>query len=237
MNIILLTEDDFIAERRAVVSDRRLRHIRSVLTTEPDRTLNIGMVNGKLGRGEIIQNESTRIVMDVSFTRQPPRPSNLTLLLALPRPKALRRILQSVTEFGIKKIILLNSFRVEKSYWQSPLLGSGPLRELLLLGLEQAGDTILPEVLLKPRFKPFVEDELPGLAAGMDGLIAHPVAATPCPGNLAAPACLAIGPEGGFISYEIDKMAAAGFRPVHLGQRILRVETAVSALLGRLSQA
>jgi RsmE family RNA methyltransferase len=237
MNIILLTEDDFIAEGRAVLSDRRLQHIRSVLTTAPGRTLKLGMLNGKLGRGKIIQNDPTRIVLDVSFTGQPPRPSGITLLLALPRPKALRRILQSVTECGIKKIILLNSFRVEKSYWQSPLLASGQLRELLLLGLEQAGDTILPEVLLKPRFKPFVEDELPELTADAHGLIAHPAAAAPCPVNLAVPACLAIGPEGGFIPYEIEKMAAAGFRPVHLGQRILRVETAVSALLGRLSQA
>jgi len=45
---------------------------------------------------------------------------------------------------------------------------------------------------------------------------------------------LAIGPEGGFIAEEIASLAKVGFQPVVLGPRILRVETAVAAILGRL---
>lgn len=237
MNIILLTEDDFIADGQVGLTDRRLQHIRSFLTTDRDRMLKIGMIGGKLGRGMIVQNEPARVVLEVAFDRAPPEPSNIRVLLALPRPKALRRILQSITAIGVKQIVLLNSSRVEKSFWQSPLLKASSLREQLLLGLEQAGDTILPEVLLKPRFKPFLEDELPGLAAATIRLVAHPAAAAPCPANLADPVWLAIGPEGGFIPYEIKALATAEFRGVHLGPRILKVETAVSALLGRLSPA
>jgi RsmE family RNA methyltransferase len=91
-------------------------------------------------------------------------------------------------------------------------------------------------VLLRPRFRPFVEDELSGLTAGSLCLVAHPDSAQPCPGNLAGPFTLAIGPEGGFIPFEIDLLSRQGFRPVHLGPRPLRVETAVPALLGRLLQ-
>ncbi|MDB2481016.1 16S rRNA (uracil(1498)-N(3))-methyltransferase, partial [Porticoccaceae bacterium] len=39
---------------------------------------------------------------------------------------------------------------------------------------------------------------------------------------------------GGFIPYEIDKLNQVGFESVHLGQRILRVENAVPALVSRL---
>lgn len=237
MNIILLTEEDFVAPGRAVLADRRLQHIMTVLAGAPEQVLNIGLLSGQLGRGRILGIDCNSAVLDVSFDRVPPTPSHISLLLALPRPKSLRRILQAVTSLGIKKIVLLNSYRVEKSYWQSPLLDAAALREQLLLGLEQACDTILPQIQLRRRFKPFVEDELPDLVRGTHCLTAHPGASVPCPANIDQPTWLAIGPEGGFIPYEIDKLRAAGFREVHCGTRILRVETAVPALIGRLSAA
>jgi RsmE family RNA methyltransferase len=48
------------------------------------------------------------------------------------------------------------------------------------------------------------------------------------------PVTLAIGPEGGFIAEEIASFERIGFHAVSFGPRILRVETAVSALVGRL---
>ena len=161
-------------------------------------------------------------------------PLAVTLLLALPRPKALRRLLQGITAFGIKRVILLNTARVDKSYWSSPLLTTAAIREQLLLGLEQARDTRLPEVLLRPRFRPFVEDELRQLTGDSLCLVAHPGSDRPCPCAVSQPVTLAIGAEGGFIPFEVDLLQAQGFLPVQLGIRPLRVESAVPALLGRL---
>ena len=48
------------------------------------------------------------------------------------------------------------------------------------------------------------------------------------------PIILAIGPEGGFIAEEISSFERIGFQPVTMGERILRVETAVAALIARL---
>jgi RsmE family RNA methyltransferase len=135
---------------------------------------------------------------------------------------------------GVKRIILLNSFRVEKSYWQSPVLSEEGIREQLIIGLEQAKDTVLPEVLLRPLFKPFVEDELPGLIEGTLPLVAHPIASSTCPREARQPVVLAIGPEGGFIPYEIEKFVSCGFLPVSMGERILTVESAVPALISKL---
>jgi RsmE family RNA methyltransferase len=158
----------------------------------------------------------------------------MNLILALPRPKVLRRVLRSVSSLGVKKIILLNCFRVEKSFWQSPFLTESNVNEQLVLGLEQARDTVLPEVLLRPRFKPFVEDEAPALVKGTLPLAAHPYAAASCPREVNGAVTLAIGPEGGFIPYELEKLIACGFTPVQMGERILSVESAVPALLARL---
>jgi len=172
--------------------------------------------------------------MEVTLGEDPPGPLPVRLILALPRPKCLKRLLQTIAAMGVKDLTLLHTWRVEKSYWASPLLSPELLREQLVLGLEQGRDTILPEVRLRRLFKPFVEDELEALSRHTVRFVAHPAAPRPCPAATAAPTTLVIGPEGGFIDYEIDALIAREFSPFSLGPRILRVEQAVPALLARL---
>jgi RsmE family RNA methyltransferase len=172
--------------------------------------------------------------MHVTLTADAPPPIPLTLVLALPRPKVLNRVIAGTTSLGVKRIYLINAWRVEKSYWKSPRLSEENLLAQRILGLEQARDTILPVIELRRFFRPFVEDELPSIARDSLALVAHPIATSECPRNVAQPVTLAIGPEGGFIEEEIASLQRIGFTPVALGPRILRVETAVAALLGRL---
>lgn len=236
MNLLLLDPADFLTAETVCITGRRHRHLIDILRVEPGQTIRAGLLNGKLGEARIVSQSSDCTTLVVTLEAPPPPPLPVTLLLAVPRPKALRRLLQGVTAMGVKTMVLLNTARVDKSYWQSPLLAAEAIEEQLRFGLEQARDTQLPRVLLRPRFRPFVEDELPGLTTGNLCLVAHPDSALPCPGNVAGPVALAIGPEGGFIPFEIALLSRQGFRPVHLGTRPLRVETAVPALLGRLLQ-
>ena len=233
MNLILLEPNDFTAPDRVRLSGRRLQHISKVQRAEVGKQLLVGMRNGKIGRGEIAALGHDALEMRVSLDAEPPPPLQLTLVLALPRPKMLKRVLQSAVSMGVKQIHLINSYRVEKSFWDSPLLSPQKLEEPVVLGLEQACDTLLPVIHQHKLFKPFVEDTLPALSEGTRPLVAHPHGDTPCPACCLEPATLAIGPEGGFIPYEIDKLREIGFQPVSFGKRILRVETAVPALLFR----
>lgn len=216
------------------LSGRRLTHLNEVHRAENGDTLRVGRLGGQMGRGQLLQLDTTSAELQVAFDQPPPAKLPITLLLALPRPKMLKRVLQSVSAMGVPRLILLNSYRVEKSFWQTPFLEPDAIREQLILGLEQARDTLLPEVIIEKRFKPFVEDRLPQLAAGTLGLTGHPGDYPACPRAVVQPVTLAIGPEGGWIPYEVDKLAEAGLQPVQLGERILRVETAVTALLARL---
>jgi RsmE family RNA methyltransferase len=233
MNLILLHKEDFVDKRRVILEGRRLRHVLDIHQAIAGQTLRVGLLNGQMGEGLIVEVCAEKLSLQVSLTQTAPPPLPVTLLLALPRPKMLKRILQAISSLGVKQIYLLNSYRVEKSFWGSPLLQPDALQEQLILGLEQARDTILPSVHLRPRFKPFVEDELPTLIRDTRALVAHPSADAPCPVVRNIPITLAIGPEGGFIPYEIDKLQQCGFTPVSLGERILRVETAVPVLLSR----
>ncbi len=234
MNLLLLEAADCPEPGLACLRGRRLQHVREVHRAAVGESLRVGLLGGQMGQGLIEVLTDQELVLRFTLDEAPPPKLPLTLLLGLPRPKMLKRVLQTVASMGVPRLVLMNSYRVEKSFWDSPWLSPEAIREQLVLGLEQARDTVLPEVLLERRFKPFVEDRLPTLAQGTACLVAHPVAAQPCPVGLNAPLTLAVGPEGGFISYEVDLLAAQGFRAAHLGPRILRVETAVPALLARL---
>lgn len=234
MNLLLLEDADFVAADRAVLSGRRLKHLQEVHGAASGDTLRVGRLGGLMGRGTLLSLSEQQAELQVELDQPPPAKLPLTLLLALPRPKMLKRTLQTIAAMGVPRLVLLNSYRVEKSFWQTPFLSPEAVHEQLILGLEQARDTVLPEVIIEKRFKPFVEDRLPQLTAGTLGLVGHPGDFPACPRAVEQPVTLAIGPEGGWIAYEVEKLHEAGLQPVQLGERILRVETAVPALLARL---
>nr|WP_255263798.1 16S rRNA (uracil(1498)-N(3))-methyltransferase [Pseudomonas aegrilactucae] len=232
--MLLLEEADFVAADRVVLGDRRFTHMQDIHRVAVGDTLRVGRLGGLMGQATVLRLEGHEAELSVEFTQPPPAKLPLTLVLALPRPKMLRRVFQTVATMGVGRLILVNSYRVEKSFWQTPFLEPAAIREQLILGLEQARDTVLPEVIIEKRFKPFVEDRLPAIAEGTQGLVGHPGDYPPCPRGLDEPVTLAIGPEGGWIPYEVELLGKAGLNPVQLGERILRVETAVTALLARL---
>jgi 16S rRNA (uracil1498-N3)-methyltransferase len=235
LNLVLFSAADFISDNLIAIRDaRRLEHITHVHHIKLGDTLKVGLINGHMGIGEVVLFNHTEIHLKITLTQPPPKPLPVTLVLALPRPKMLKRTLQTLATLGVKKIYLINSYRVEKSYWQTPLLNEDAIREHLLLGLEQGCDTRLPEVHLIKRFKPFVEDDLHSIVGDSCALVAHPYTELPCPAQIDYAITLAIGPEGGFIPYEIDLLQKCGFTTVNLGERIMRVETVVPYLLGRL---
>lgn len=234
MNLIILFEQDFVTENKVRLKDRRLKHVLTVHRAKLGDSLKVGLLNNKMGKGLITKLNEEEMEMDVELLEPSPQPLNVQLVLAMPRPKALKRIIQDVTTMGIKKIYIIKTWRVEKSFWSSPVLEEDSLLENMILGLEQGKDTMLPEIEVVKLFKPFVEDRIPDIIKGTRALVAHPIADKECPRNTKEPVTLAIGPEGGFIPYEIDMLEKQGFEVVSLGERILRVETAIPVILGRL---
>jgi 16S rRNA (uracil1498-N3)-methyltransferase len=242
MNIILL-ESSEIVDHQVRLDDRRADHIIDILRAQPGDLVKIGIINGKVGHGtikELHRHRPRSVMMTVIMDCAPPTAAEIDVLLALPRPIMLKRILSQLAALGIGHLYLVNAHRVEKSFWDASVLAAQNLRHMLVQGLEQAGDTMLPQLTVHRGFRPFVDHELPQRSIYYKQMIvAHPGAAPrvddmfrPGPGrNL-----LAIGPEGGWSEYEIDSLVQAGFVTVSLGLRILRVETAVIVLHAMLNQ-
>ncbi len=234
MNLIILKTSDFTGNKIVRLHGRRFKHLCTVNKAKKGHEFSCGLLNDKIGTGVITKISDNFLEMEVCLENTPPTPLPLTLVLSLPRPKMLKRIIESVTSLGVKKIYLINSWRVEKSYWQSPLLDKENLEKQMILGLEQSCDTMLPKIYQKRFFTRFVKAELPLIAKDSMCITAHPKALKKCPLHLNTKTTLVIGPEGGLIDKEVDTLENIGFSSFHIGQRILRVETAVTYLIARL---
>ena len=235
MNLLLLRPEDFLAGgHSAHVTNYRAEHIAQVLKLEAGNTLTVGIMNGLTGRARIHSIDASGVVLtDIELNQAPPSQLDLELILALPRPRMLARSLQTVATMGVKTLHLIHTERVEKSFWQSPLLKPAALQEQLILGVEQARATQLPELHIHAKWRPFVQEQLPYFA-NKRCIIAHPGDYPFAQPLAVGPAVLAIGPEGGFTPEEVTTFVAHAFTPVQLGERILRVETAVPVLLAKL---
>jgi len=237
MNLILYTEDDIVDDGTVLLRDRRRDHIIGVLKCEKGDAVRVGLINGGMGQGRIA-GMTDGVVLEVSLDETLPPEPVIDLVLALPRPIMLQRIFFQAAAMGVGRIFLINANRVEKSFFQASLLKEEKYRPFLVRGLEQAMDTRVPEVSVHKRFRPFVEDFLPAVARDYAcRLVAHPGSdpLPPMDGDAAAGrVLLAVGPEGGWVDFEVEKFQEQGFVPFGMGPRILRVDTAVVALMARV---
>src|SRR5690554_5602522 len=115
MNLLLLEEQDFTAPQRVHLSGRRLQHMQDIQQVAVGDSLRVGQIGGLMGEGQVVALNQDHAELQVNLTQRPPAKLPMTLLLAMPRPKMFRRILQHCTSLGVAEIILLNSYRVEKS--------------------------------------------------------------------------------------------------------------------------
>ena len=236
MNLLLL-EADQLRGTRARLSASQTRHARDVLRVVPGQELRVGMLDGPRGLGRVLQVEDA-LELECTFEPQPPPVPDVDLLLALPRPKVMRRLWAQLAALGVGRIILTNAARVERNYFDTHVLDPAFYRPLLIEGLQQAQDTHLPRVSIHRRFRPLVEDELDAQSTADARIVAHPAEhAAPIAGawpRRASRALLAVGPEGGWDDFELRLLGDRGFSPASLGTRTLRTDTACVALLAAL---
>ncbi|MEX0326077.1 MAG: 16S rRNA (uracil(1498)-N(3))-methyltransferase [Puniceicoccaceae bacterium] len=229
MNRILFESQDSQCELAA--SDPRLEHVRGVLRMKVGDAFDVGVVNGPVGKATIRELGPERMQLSMEWGERPPLPPDIHLLVGMCRPATARKILATAPTLGVRSISFASCGRSDPAYAKSRLWKSGEWRSVLLEGVEQAFDTYLPAVE--------VADSIG------NGLASLPVAATrlaldvyegvgPLSGAACSPGqpvCLAIGPERGWNKHDREALRGAGFELVSLGERVLRVETAVTAAL------
>ena len=217
------------------LSGVRADHLLNVLRVAPGHHVRVGVLDGPYGVGTVQSVGAGTVALRCAFQATvPPRP-RVDLLLALPRPKVMRRLWAQIAALGVGRIILTNAERVERPYFDTHVLTPECYGPLLVEGLQQARDTWRPDVSIHRRFRVLVEDELDPLFPSGLRLVADPVA-DKLVGKVVRESVeerllLAIGPEGGWNDFETALLEAHGFRRAGMGPRTLRTDTACIALL------
>ena len=243
MNLILIDPKELDAVGRARLVDLRAKHIWKVLHARPGKVLRIGLVNGPFGAGTVEKSSPEEVVLACTFeTDTPPRPAT-DLLLAMPRPKVLKRLWAQFAALGVGRLFITHAEKVER-YFDTHILDPDFYNARLIEGLQQARDTRLPEITIVKKLKPFLEKEtFPNIGKK---ILADPSGRQnifqgleevdekfPRSGNRVL---VAVGPEGGWVPYELELFKAHGFDVFNIGSRILRTDTACVALLGMISE-
>jgi 16S rRNA (uracil1498-N3)-methyltransferase len=235
VNLILLTRDELDAGGAITLTDARAAHLRRVLGVRVGQSVRVGIVDGEHGQGTVAAVDDLGVRMHCTFDSViPPRPA-ADLLLALPRPKVLRRLWAQLAALGVGHIILTNAERVERNYFDTHVLTPACYGPLLLEGLQQARDTRVPRVSIHRQFRVLVEDELDRLSDATVRVAADPrgtPSLTTVVGHRSGErVLLAVGPEGGWNGFELSLLEAHGFEAAGMGPRPLRSDTACIALL------
>jgi 16S rRNA (uracil1498-N3)-methyltransferase len=240
VNLILIEPEEISKDGEVTLSDRRAQHLLNVLGVQIGQELRAGIVRGPRAVARVLKL-GTSVRLGLTPAAESPDVPWLDLVLALPRPKALPRIIQSAASFGVRRIDIVNAWRVDASYFASPKLTLDALLSEARLGCEQGAQTYLPEIAVHRFFVPYVEQKLtPRLRVERARrlLIAHPHSArgveSVLPLGATPPVTVVVGPDGGFVETELDTFVEAGGDSVHFGHAILRSETAVVAILSQL---
>lgn len=233
MNIILFSAAE--VQLPLPGTDPRARHIREVLRRRPGDSFDAGQIDGPRGRGTLTGiGRDGALRLAFSWGEPPPPLPPICLIVGLPRPQTARDILREGSSLGVASMEFVRTERGDPSYARSTLWQTGEWRALLIAGAAQAFSTRLPQV----RHGHPLDDALAGRPAGETRMALDNYEAGEPLGRMEIPPggglTLAIGAERGWTGGERERLREHGFAFVHLGDRVLRTETACIAALSLL---
>lgn len=227
MNLILLHSEEIT--RSLPKQDPRAVHILKVLRRQIGDTFDIGLINGPRGKATLLAINSDDLELSYTWAAEPPPADPLTLIIGLPRPQTARKILQETATLGVSALHFVTTGRAEASYAQSTLWSSGEWQRHVQAGVAQAFCTRVPVVTHGQTLEATIT-ELPIDSARL-ALDNYEATTALSKSNLIgySSVVVALGAERGWSSQERDLLRENKFTIAHLGERVLRLETAVTA--------
>lgn len=244
MNYLAIFQSELTSANQAVLRGSRAKESISWHDLQPGSSTACLVVGGKRGQAQILSLSENELVLELNLDKPALVLPNTEIIVSVPRPQTVKKVLNIAGMLGIRRVHFTRTRNTVKSYLQSKTLLAENINAELLKGVEQSGNSWLPEVYVHPLFKPFIKDVLPEELKNRAGeqllLLADTCAEKLNPSTLTVTdpanlvATLAIGPESGWDKGEVEDFRSLGFSRIGLGQPILRVDTALTYLLGQI---
>jgi 16S rRNA (uracil1498-N3)-methyltransferase len=227
VNVILFDNDS--DTQRLPRSDLRAQHILNVLKCRPGDLFQAGVINGPLGRGTVASVDKKDLVLSFSWIEAPLPSEEISFIIGLPRPQTARKILNTLSTLGASVLHFVQTDKSDRNYLSSKLWSTDEWSRHLIDGAQQGFSTRLPDV----HWDSSLYKTLKTISTGATRIALDNYEGQDALGQteINLPLVMAIGPEQGWSDRDREILVRHGFRLSHLGQRVLRVETAcVSAL-------
>jgi len=224
-----------------VLTGQTARHVQSVLRLRSGDALELrdGCGNGWTGTIVGKEKDSVRVRLTDRQLLQTESPLQLTLAMAFARTDRMELVIRQATELGIHRFVAYRSKRSQ--YGLSDAQVEKRRRRWLTIAREamcQCGRMKIPEIHIVPDLLNFVCKAANHGKAGkslrllaLEGERRSGLADVWQSFPECAEVLAAVGPEGGWAAEEVRELLAADFHAVHLGPRILRLETAAIAFI------
>lgn len=242
MNLIIIEKHELLDASQVILTGQRFKHIRDVLRCKVGSIIEVGMLSGKTGTAEILEITRKHTLLKCEFINNLCKsPTQLDVICALPRPQTLKSVLQISAAMGVSNIHIIRANKVEPCYFNASAIEPSQMRKHLIKGLSQGKNTLLPEIHIHKRFKNFISKTLPAIydnkKTKISKLLFDPYAKDMIGSKHLAKGghiIIAIGPEGGWVPFEIDFMSEHGFKSCLLGPWPLRVEHALVSAISQI---
>jgi RsmE family RNA methyltransferase len=243
VNSLIILPNECINEHVALLTGERARYAYDTHGVRVGQKIKVGILGGLRGEGLVVEASLESVRFEVRVTEPPLAPAKLDLIVGVPRPQTVKKVIQAAVMFGVSSLHFVRSERGDKSYLQSRALDPDQVLDETVKALEQVWDTRPPEIVVHRNFSYFMDHKLrlieSAAGAHLSKLIAHPthqqLTVSDVLTDLDTHTLVAIGPERGWSDAEVDLFTQSGFTPIGLGERVVRVELALVFLLGKLS--
>lgn len=211
----------------AVLEDLEAHHLIHVLRASPGDIVELFNGTGLVASAQITSLHKRDAKLQILGShREDPSPRQIIVATAVPKGDRFDWLIEKATELGVTRIIPLRTARSVVDPRESKL---EKLRQTVIAACKQSRRNHLLELESTTTWSDFVTRELEQSAS----YIAHPGPTTRSASSLwdgKSSIVFAIGPEGGFTDEEVELAVGRGAKPISLGPRILRIETAALAL-------
>lgn len=216
-----------------ILEDTEAHHLIHVLRHQPNDVVELFNGEGLVASCRVVSIRKRDVALEIlTSIRVPQQPAQLTLATAVPKGDRFDWLIEKATELGVHQLVPLTTVRSVVDPRSSKL---DKLRQTVITACKQSGRNHLMSISAVTTWSEFLNQ----FAGNHRVMVAHPqgepiVAALEHAATGPRQIAIAIGPEGGFSDEEIGSAVGAGARSVHLGQHILRIETAAIALAARI---